>query len=143
MSELRAIVYVSSATEALTAPQLERLLTAARKVNLENSVTGVLLYSDGNFMQYLEGTDEAVSLTFSRIQASKKHRSIIEILNQRIAQRSFPNWEMGFAQPTKSELLALSTARWQTIERDEPGASPSSSGLALLRGFWQRARRYF
>jgi hypothetical protein len=110
-------------------------------MNLEKAVTGVLLYSDGNFMQYFEGSEESVRFTYERIRASRRHKDIIEILNKRIAQRSFPDWQMGFAQPTQSELLALSTARWQSMAGEAPGSSAISPGLALLQNFWKRSRR--
>ena len=141
MSDLRAIVYVSTATHLMTVPQLESLLVGARDLNLESSVTGVLLYSDGNFMQYFEGSEEAGRITYERIRSSRRHKGIIELLNERISQRSFPDWQMGFAQPTQSELLALSTARWQSMGGEAPGSLAASPGLALLRGFWKGARR--
>ena len=142
MSDLRAIAYVSSATQQLmTVPQLESLLVQARDLNLQSAVTGVLLYSDGNFMQYFEGSEDSVRDTYERIRASRRHRDIIEILNERIAQRSFPDWQMGFAQPAQSELLALSTARWQSMAGEALGSSAISPGLALLQNFWKRARR--
>ncbi len=79
--------------------------------------------------------------TYERIRASRKHRYIVELLNKPIDVRSFPDWQMGFAQPTQSELLALSTARWESMDdqgRDSLSASP---GLLLLRSFWKRARQ--
>lgn len=140
MSDLRAIAYVSSATQLMAVPQLESLLVQARDLNLESGVTGVLLYSDGNFMQYFEGSEDSMRVTFERIRASRRHRDIIELLNECITQRSFPDWQMGFAQPTQSELLALSTARWQSMAGEAPGSSAISPGLALLQDFWKRAR---
>ncbi len=140
MSDLRAIVYVSTAIQLMSVSQLESLLLVARGLNLEDAVTGVLLYSDGNFMQYFEGSEESVRVTYERIRASRQHKDIIEILSERVAQRSFPDWQMGFAQPTQSELLALSTARWQSMAVEAPGSSAISPGLALLQDFWKRAR---
>lgn len=141
MSDLRAIAYVSSATYLMAVPQLESLLVVARNLNLESSVTGVLLYSDGNFMQYFEGSEGAVSITYERIRSSRRHKGIIALMNERIVERSFPDWHMGFAQPTQSELLSLSTARWQSMAGEAPGSLATSPGLALLRGFWKDARR--
>ncbi len=140
MLHLRAITYVSSATQPMSIVQLEVLLTEARRLNVENSVTGVLLYSDGNFMQYFEGSEQAVLDTYARILASKQHHGVIQILNAQIAQRSFPEWEMGFSQSTKSELLALSTARWETLASEATGSLATSSGFSLLRSFWRRAQ---
>jgi hypothetical protein len=77
--DLRAIVYVSSATIDFTEPELENLLSQARESNLQNGVTGILLFSDGNFMQYFEGLEAAVSETWQRIRNSKRHTGIIEL----------------------------------------------------------------
>lgn len=141
MSALRAIAYVSSATSRMTVPELETLLVEARQLNLQSSVTGVLLYNDGNFMQYFEGSEQAVSITYERIRSSRRHKGIIELLNTRIDHRNFPDWQMGFAQPTQSELLALSTARWKASADEATGSLPTSPGMVLLRGFWNGARR--
>jgi hypothetical protein len=141
MSDVRAIAYVSSATQLMTVPQLESLLVQVRGLNLESAVTGVLLYSDGNFMQYFEGSEDSMRVTYERIRASRRHKDIIEVLNERSAQRIFPDWQMAFAQPTRSELLALSTARWQRMAGEPLGSSAISPGLALLQDFWKRARR--
>jgi hypothetical protein len=141
MSDLRAIVYVSTATQLMSVSQLESLLVEARDLNRKSAITGVLLYNDGNFIQYFEGSVEAVRITYERIQSSRSHKGIIELMNERIAHRNFADWQMGFAQPTQSELLALSTARWQCMESEGHGSMGKSPGLSLLQGFWKRARR--
>ena len=58
MPALQTIAYVSSATRLFAEQQLESVQNEARGSNLENDITGVLLYSDGNFMQCLEGPVE-------------------------------------------------------------------------------------
>lgn len=141
MSTLRAIVYVSAATQLMSVAQLESLLVAARDLNRASGVTGVLLYSDGSFIQCIEGADDVVQLTYQRIRASRRHKNIVELLDDRIVQRSFPDWLMGFAQPTRSELLSLSTARWQRLASEVPGGGAASPGLSLLQGFWKNTRR--
>lgn len=141
MSDLLAIAYVSSATHLMTVPQLESLLVEARNLNRESSVSGVLLYNDGNFIQYFEGSKGAMISTYERIRSSRRHKGIIELMNEGIAERSFPDWQMGFAQPTQSELLSLSTARWQRTVGEAPSSLATSPGLALLRSFWKGAGR--
>ncbi len=141
MSTLRAIVYVSTATQAMTVRQLESLLLEIRELNERNAVTGVLLYSDGNFMQCIEGPEESLYITYDRIRASRRHTDIIEILNAPIGVRTFSEWQMGFAQPTKSELMALSTAQWETTSLASGESTSVSPGLLLLKSFWERARR--
>ena len=54
MADLYSLVYVSTATRLLAMEDIGRLLEKARQRNLDQDVTGVLLYSDGNFMSALK-----------------------------------------------------------------------------------------
>lgn len=138
-SELCSIAYVSSATQLFDAAELEALLVDARQFNLEHGVTGVLLYGDGNFMQYFEGSDQGVQAAYERIRASRRHVNIIELLNEPVARRSFADWQMGFVRPTESELVALSTASWRKAAAQAADSADMSPGLALLLDFWRNA----
>lgn len=141
MPQLRSIAYVSTASRLLTIADLESLLTTARDFNLHSGVTGVLLYSEGNFMQYFEGTKVAMEETWQRIRDSPQHRNIIELQDSPVAMRSFPAWQMGFTQPAQSEMLALSTAGWDRLRRGARGAVNKSPGLRLLEEFWSRVKK--
>jgi hypothetical protein len=141
MPELRSIIYVSTAVSLFTEQQLESLLIEARRLNRDNDVTGVLLYSDGNFMQCLEGPPDSLQSTYDRILASRRHKDVVQLLDKGVEVRSFADWQMGFAQPTQSELLALTTARWRDMSAGPRVSASASPGLALLRSFWERTRR--
>ncbi|MDO9462068.1 MAG: BLUF domain-containing protein [Alphaproteobacteria bacterium] len=139
MSHLRGIAYVSTAQRRLNTAELEALLAGARRLNLDSGVTGVLLYSDGNFMQYFEGNADAMQVTWDRIRGSRGHSGIIELLDETVAERNFGDWQMGFAQPTRSVLLSMSTAAWE-----RSAAQPTqgtASGLGVLKTFWRNAQR--
>ena len=133
MADLHTIIYVSSAVRLFDEEELERLLADARHVNRLQSITGVLLYCDGNFMQCIEGPEAALTKTFQRISESKRHKDVIEILHMPIESRNFESWEMGIARPTKSELLTLSDAI-STAESKINSSSPTI-GLDLLKSF--------
>lgn len=141
MEPLQTIVYASSATRPFTEAQLESLVIDARDFNLDCGVTGVLLYSDGNFMQCIEGPVESMRITYERIRVSRRHGGIIELLNCPVDARVFPDWQMAYAQPTKSEFLALSTARWQRTSDAAHAMAPRPHGLTLLQGFWKRVNQ--
>lgn len=141
MSDLRAIAYVSTATRLLSDQELEALLLEANVLNEQSAITGVLLYSGGNFMQYFEGPEASVAAAYERIRASRRHKDLIELMRLEPAQRVFPDWSMGLAPATQSELLALSSARWQQIHDEAGLLTPIPIGLQLLQGFWQRFNR--
>jgi hypothetical protein len=141
LSTLRAIVYVSSAKSLMDGPRLEDLLTKSRTLNLQNGITGVLLYNRGSFMQYFEGEVDAVVETYGRILACVKHHNIVELMNGPIERRNFDAWAMGSAQPRDGEMLALSTAQWTRLERNTNVDTDQPLGLALLRKFWDSSSR--
>ena len=141
MSSLQSIVYVSSAIREMSADELEALLKDARAENLKNDVTGVLLYDGGNFMQCFEGPEGSIPHIYARIRASRRHHNIFELMNERIERRSFAGWEMALAQPTSSELLALSTARWTGQTAETRSDSSGGEGLGLMKALWQSTRR--
>lgn len=121
MSGLWTVVYTSAAAYLMSFDDLESLLKEARDLNERNGITGVLLYNDGSFMQCIEGEAAAVRDTYERIVASRRHFGIIELLNEPIARRSFPDWHMGFFGPpgTRSLSHAPEHGQWQRL--GEPG----------------------
>lgn len=141
MSDLRSIVYVSTATVKFSTADLEALLVEARTLNRENNITGVLLYDEGNFMQCFEGPEDAVADTYDRIRQSHRHRDILELMNERVLRRSFQDWEMGLARPTKSELLNISTAVWKKQLNSPGNPADFSRGFSLLKVLWKTAQR--
>ena len=143
MKSLFCLAYTSSATRLLTEAELERLLNDARNRNGSMGVTGVLLYDDGNFFQYIEGEPDALAHVYERIQRASQHHNLIELVQQPIQKREFLNWDMGLCRVTSSELLRLSSAGWTSslLNAQSQGQS-RSEGLAPLTAFWLRAGRW-
>jgi hypothetical protein len=77
---MKNIVYMSTSVTLLDDDQLIDILNSARKNNLKHNVTGVLLYSEGVFIQVLEGNEADVDVIFSKIQADARHKNIITLL---------------------------------------------------------------
>lgn len=100
------LVYVSSATRPFSGEDLRVLLETCRKNNAELGITGMLLYKDGNFMQVLEGDEEAVRGLYARIAADPRHGGEM-ILQQGFTEgRQFPDWSMGFRDLDSPEVRA-------------------------------------
>ena len=89
-------VYVSAAVELFSSDALLHLLRKSRENNERLSVTGLLLYRDGNFMQLLEGPEEAVDAVRARINRDPRHRNVIQLIRRPVQSRLFPTWAMGF-----------------------------------------------
>ncbi|PWN19056.1 BLUF-domain-containing protein [Microstroma glucosiphilum] len=91
------LVYTSSAKiRYLPRSELEGILASSRKTNARNDITGLLMYRDGSFAQFLEGPRSAVLDTFARIRADRRHRGVIVVLKRPVEKRDFAEWRMGF-----------------------------------------------
>lgn len=74
--------------------EIEQILSVARQRNQAHQVTGALLYSDGFFIQVLEGQLQEVEDIFESIQCDTRHRNIAVLHYNKIDQRSFADWSM-------------------------------------------------
>ena|ERR1700761_3151777 len=97
---MKYLIYLSSAVRLMPEADLLSLLNNARERNKKHHITGLLLYSDGTFIQVLEGAEEDVDLIFSSIEKDKRHKNIIKLIEQPLEKRNFADWSMGFSSIT-------------------------------------------
>ncbi len=95
-SNLIQLIYASSARQLLTEDEIMAILEVSRRKNAERNITGILLYKDGNFLQVLEGDEEAVTSLYRTIERDQRHKGLILLAKRKIAEREFPDWSMGF-----------------------------------------------
>lgn len=107
MSRLIQIIYCSAAKHLFSKSELAHLLAMSRSNNLENGVTGMLLYANGSFFQVLEGDSAAVERLFDTIKSDRRHKQVTLIIREPIAERTFGDWTMGYADITPKEVDAL------------------------------------
>ncbi|MDQ8194876.1 BLUF domain-containing protein [Coraliomargarita sp. SDUM461004] len=93
---LHQIIYISTAEPELTEDALLELLHASEKRNAERGITGLLLHSDGNIIQIIEGPEVATKELYKKICADTRHRGVTLIASTIIEQRDFPQYRMGF-----------------------------------------------
>ncbi|MEO0508451.1 MAG: BLUF domain-containing protein [Verrucomicrobiota bacterium] len=94
-------MYVSTANAVLTEEALLELLARTQYRNAVKNITGLLLHSDGNIIQVIEGPKETVVELYNKIEADSRHRGVTLLSSRAIERRDFPNYKMGFkrAQP--------------------------------------------
>lgn len=105
---MHRIIYLSAAKELLVAEEVNSLLQQSRKYNLENNITGVLFYIEGDFIQVLEGEKEIITTLFEKIKMDTRHSGIICVFYEAIQERQFPDWSMGFCNSKYKKLLKIS-----------------------------------
>ena len=107
MPTLIHVVYASVAAQPFTNLELAELLRQSRAANERIGVTGMLLYSSGNFFQVLEGDPATVDELFKKLSRDKRHRQLTMIVREPIARRSFADWSMGFSNVTPEECARV------------------------------------
>ncbi|WP_343896317.1 BLUF domain-containing protein, partial [Craurococcus roseus] len=92
------LVYRSRAVAPLGPAELGGLVAAAQARNRAESVTGVVVYDDGRFLQWLEGPAEGVGRVAASVSADARHADV-EILHEEPAHggRRFGGWDMRLA----------------------------------------------
>lgn len=99
-----SLIYVSSSIKQLSDQELLDILKISRENNLARDITGLLLYKGGNFMQALEGADDAVMALYKKIEQDPRHKDVSIISSEQIQARQFPAWEMAFQNLDSDEI---------------------------------------
>ncbi|HAC60090.1 BLUF domain-containing protein [Parvibaculum sp.] len=99
------IAYMSAALPGLTDADVHGILKASNTNNRRDGLSGMLLLIDGTFFQVLEGQRERVEETYRRIARDPRHSALIRVLQQERAERTFPDWSMGFEKFMKIDDL--------------------------------------
>jgi hypothetical protein len=87
-----AICFVSSASAHLPEDKVETLLMEWREKNNANNIKGMLLFSEGNFFQVLEGEKNKVLELFEQIREDPRHHSIIQVVGKDLSTGSFDDY---------------------------------------------------
>ncbi len=73
---------------------LADIVSACTVHNKENGITGVLFYENRNFIQALEGKEDAVRSTLERVKKDPRHKNLKVLVDKPIEERSFSDWAM-------------------------------------------------
>ncbi|UYZ64682.1 BLUF domain-containing protein [Hymenobacter weizhouensis] len=90
------IIYQSAETAPLSDAELRQLLQHWRAYNHSQGITGILLYSEGQFLQIIEGGEAEVQALFERIERNYRHVHVVKLADGPIPQRCFTEWSMGY-----------------------------------------------
>ena len=90
------VVYVSAASGPVGREVLASILKASSRNNARDGLTGMLVYTNGMYMQVLEGEEQCVDRTLRRIGQDPRHSGLVVIDRREIDRRSFGRWHMGY-----------------------------------------------
>jgi hypothetical protein len=114
------LAYRSRAVATPTDADLDQLLRAAQERNRAQGVTGVLIYDDGQFFQWLEGPRAAVTRIWDSIRRDTRHCDFKLLRQEGIPGRFFKGWDMRLAARTRGQIdkvLAVMEAPEELLAR--------------------------
>ncbi|RYE24854.1 MAG: BLUF domain-containing protein [Sphingobacteriaceae bacterium] len=115
---MKYIIYTSTASIYFRVDRLEAMLCGFRKSNLKHGITGMLIYSEGTFMQILEGKSETIDRLLKNIIKDKIHHSLMIWENKPLSVRLFADWSMSFKSVSNGqfgEMIGLAGKPSKTV----------------------------
>lgn len=112
--------------EVMTPHQLSTLVKSSAIRNEKSHLTGFLMEREGYFMQLLEGEEDTVLTTFTRIEVDPRHDDVLILADAHSDARLLPDWHMAEIEWTEGmlhseELLALFERSREALPFNQPG----------------------
>ncbi|WP_121667664.1 BLUF domain-containing protein [Mesonia aquimarina] len=92
----KAICYVSTASPGIAKEEVENLLVKSQLKNNDAGITGLLLYSGGNFLQIIEGSENLIDQLYKKIRLDRRHFNLIQIFERTASKDSYKKYESDF-----------------------------------------------
>jgi len=127
-------IYASSATIRLSQHDLLELLKKARLKNEAHGLTGMLLYRDGTYLQFLEGQRADIDSLLKRLGDDPRHQAIRILREGTVPERLFPDWSMAYknlAGLRRSQVAGYSE-RLQAQYKNERTQDPAQSLIDMF-----------
>jgi hypothetical protein len=124
------LLYASRAVPAVDQEELIAILKKSKANNARSGVTGALCFSEGVFMQVLEGGRNAVNQLYTRIATDARHRDVVLLDYEEIEERRFSGWSMG--QVNMQRLNPALLLKYSECARLDPYAVSGKVSKALF-----------
>lgn len=131
------LAYVSRQSHILSEEDISALLQKCRSNNSQKDITGMLIYFDGTFVQFLEGPEYNINELFAKISKDKRHQDVILLLDGKSEKREFSDWTMAYKKLSVSEVNKIEGLHNFQKEDLFKGKDPNTEhpGLVLIKAF--------
>ena len=124
------LMYVSRAVPAVDQEELLSILRKSKTNNPALGITGVLCFSEGIFLQALEGGRSAVNRLYNCIASDHRHTQVELLRYEEIGERRFAGWAMG--QVNMSRLNPALLLKYSATAALDPHSVSGAVSEALL-----------
>jgi len=130
---LYEIVYQSLAEKEFNLEDLNELMVLSRVSNVENGITGCLMYHNRTFIQVIEGEKLAVQTLYEKIKNDRRHSKVETIWEDGIHERGFSGWSMSLMNLGDSNISSLFSDFLDSDELSHDIKGIVTTSKALLR----------
>ncbi|MDE2429032.1 MAG: BLUF domain-containing protein [Burkholderiales bacterium] len=95
------LLYASRTSNEKMCDIVQAIVTQSRQHNPQHGITGILCHTEQVFMQVLEGGRDAVNVLYGQILRDPRHRDVVLLDYEEIAERRYSGWTMGQANMGK------------------------------------------
>ena len=88
------LIYRSTATEPVTMHVLHDIESTSTEYNASHKITGLLVATERQFLQVLEGPRDAVNKLYIRIVQDPRHHRCVILTYHTVVRRGFEDWSM-------------------------------------------------
>ena len=134
---LSELLYVSEAVTPLCLNDLLLIQEHAIRKNARQNITGILLHSEGQLVQFLEGEFTAVNELYQVIERDRRHTQVKMLYHRPSLGRLFASWHMAMLDldlHTEAERQNLQDMVQLACDHDGDRYDPPAD-LEVLRQF--------
>jgi hypothetical protein len=100
---------------------LQEILDHARRSNAAKGITGALIYTEGTFLQILEGDKVLLHDLMAKIRLDVRHESVVVLRESEVPTAIFGSWKMAFVSATPKQV-----AKWVGVSTPDDTAESLS-----------------
>jgi hypothetical protein len=123
-------LYASRAPRPMQDASMDTILKQSRRNNPEAGITGMLCFTNGIFVQVIEGGRAEVSRLLGKIFRDERNVDVQILVFEEIAERRFGNWTMG--QVNLASINPALLLKYSEKAELNPFTIPGSATMALL-----------
>src|SRR5690606_40352089 len=107
---LYQLVYKSVRNSNCDENEIQKILDSCKRNNPSKDITGVLLHTENNFIQYIEGRKEIIDL-YDLIKEDKRHSRVVLLSYGMLKECVFPSWHMGYKNIPQEKINFMTIGR--------------------------------
>ncbi|ASV30804.1 BLUF domain-containing protein [Maribacter cobaltidurans] len=98
---MHELTYTSMADRNIGSKDLNDILKTATEFNKKRSITGCLVYHNGQFVQTLQGEKKTIFDLFEKIKLDSRHSNVNLVWEGPAEKEVFRGWHMAYYSPEK------------------------------------------